>query len=139
MKVIKTAILIFIFLIAQSSYAYEFKSQPFSQKPDNTKKKWNFQKDGTLQRFELRHGDTFGFDKTHDGQRVEVHTLWSNRTSAGKSYTRSKEIWTAAMLKVILLGDFLCFECVYVILYILGLSFLVLIEILYPNLCSNIT
>ena len=100
MKVIKTAILIFIFLIAQTSYAYEFKSQPFRQKPDNTKKKWNFQKDGTVQRFELRHGDTFGFDKTHDGQRVEVHTLWSNRTSAGKSYTRSKEIWTAAMLKV---------------------------------------
>jgi len=97
----KKIIYIFLFLVFSfSTYGYEYKSNSYREKRDNTKKKWNFQKDGTIQRFEMRHGDTAGFDKTHDGQRVELQTLWNNRTSAGKSYTSSKEIWTAALLKV---------------------------------------
>ena len=96
----KILLLILIFGFIYPSFAYEFKSKPYRQKKTNTKKEWNFQKDKTLQRFELRHGDTAGFDKKHDGQRVELQTLWSNRTSAGKNYTRSKEIWTAALLKI---------------------------------------
>lgn len=96
----KILLLILIFGFIYPSFAYEFKSKPYRQKKTNTKKEWNFQKDKTLQRFELRHGDTAGFDKKHDGQRVELQTLWTNRTSAGKSYTRSKEIWTAALLKI---------------------------------------
>ena len=78
----KILLLILIFGFIYPSFAYEFKSKPYRQKKTNTKKEWNFQKDKTLQRFELRHGDTAGFDKKHDGQRVELQTLWSNRTSA---------------------------------------------------------
>ena len=97
----KKIIYIFLFLVFSfSTYGYEYKSSPYREKETNTKKKWNFQKDGTIQRFEMRHGDTAGFDKTHDGQRVELQTLWNNRTSAGKNYTSSKEIWTAALLKI---------------------------------------
>ena len=96
----KIFLLIMILMTSVPTFAYEYKSIPFREKETNTKKKWNFQKDGTVQRFEMRHGDTAGFDKTHDGQRVELQTLWNNRTSAGKNYTSSKEIWTAALLKV---------------------------------------
>jgi len=97
----KILIILVIFLgWCSSVIGYEYKSKPYKIKKISVKKKWNFEKNGSLQKFELRHGDAAGFDKKHDGQRIELQTLWSNRSPYGKNFTKSKEMWTAALLKI---------------------------------------
>jgi hypothetical protein len=66
----KIILLLIIILIPNLSLALEFKKIKKEAVVTNSKikqiqkKSGTFKKDKTLQRFELRHGDTAGFDKS---------------------------------------------------------------------------
>ena len=59
------------------SYADNVKEIKFKQKVINVKEKWNFSQEGTVQRFELRHGDAVK-KQTPDSQRIELSHLPKN-------------------------------------------------------------
>ena len=67
------------------------------------KEKWNFSQEGTMQRFELRHGDAVK-KQTPDSQRIELSHLPKNfcggKGGNKQTFSKCKDRWVVLNLKV---------------------------------------
>jgi hypothetical protein len=103
----KYFIIIIFFFINFPVTAYDDKEIKFKQKVINVKEKWNFSQEGTVQRFELRHGDAVK-KQTPDSQRIELSHLPKNfcggKGGNKQNFSKCKNRWAVLDLKVP--GDF---------------------------------
>ena len=99
----KYFIIIIFFFINFPVTAYEFKEIKFKHKDINVKEKWNFSQEGTIQRFELRHGDAVK-KQTPDSQRIELSHLpkkfCGGKGGKGQTFSKCKDRWVVLNLKV---------------------------------------
>ena len=103
----KYFIIIIFFFINLPVTAYDNKEIKIKQKVINGKEKWNFSQVGTVQRFELRHGDAVK-KQTPDSQRIELSHLPKNfcggKGGNKQNFSKCKDRWAVLDLKVP--GDF---------------------------------
>ena len=103
----KYFIIIIFFFINFPVTAYDDKEIKFKQKVINVKEKWNFSQEGTVQRFELRHGDAVK-KQMPDSQRIELSHLPKNfcggKGGNKQNFSKCKDRWAVLDLKVP--GDF---------------------------------
>ena len=106
MKFINVIGLLIILFVTNNSFAeYQTKTIRYKAKDINVEESWSFREEGTVQRFELRHGDSAKTSKqTPDSQRVEMSYLPENfcggKGGNDQTFSKCKDNWIALNLKI---------------------------------------
>ena len=106
MKFINVIGLLIILFVTKNSFAeHQTKTIRYKAKDINVEESWSFREEGTVQRFELRHGDAAKTKKqTPDSQRVEMSYLPDNfcggKGGNDQTFSKCKDNWIALNLKI---------------------------------------